>query len=59
MDGEELDVKEFLINGEFVKVAVRLSGGPLFKKKPPPFAVVAADGGFLERNRKKGYLLLR
>jgi|GEM_PF-4003010 len=58
MDGEELDVKEFLINGEFVKVAVRLSGGPLFKK-PPPFAVVAADGGFLERNRKKGYLLLR
>ena len=30
-----------------------------FFKKPPPFAVVAADGGFLERNRKKGYLLLR
>lgn len=30
MDGEELGVKEFLINGEFVKVAVRLSGGPLF-----------------------------
>jgi len=29
------------------------------KEKPPPFAVVAADGGFLERNRKKGYLLLR
>ena len=27
MDGEELDVKKFLINGEFVKVAVRLSGG--------------------------------
>lgn len=35
MDGEELDVKEFLINGEFVKVAVRLSGGPLFKKNRP------------------------
>ena len=32
MDGEELDVKEFLINGEFVKVAVRLSGGGCLTK---------------------------
>ena len=29
------------------------------KEKLPPFAVVAADGGFLERNQRKGYLLLR
>lgn len=45
IDGETVpDVTEYAVTGN---------------EKPPPFAVVAADGGFLERNRKKGYLLLR
>ena len=45
IDGETVpDVTEYAVTGN---------------EKPPPFAVVAADRGFLERNRRKGYLLLR
>lgn len=47
MDGEELDVKEFLINGEFVKVAVRLSGGG---------ALYARSLHVLNHNRVKNFI---